>query len=172
MRQLNHQEKLDIVKLLLVHSSYKATIIFNSNENLERPISRSTVERLRQKLLKTGTIIRKKRSDISTIRKPFWIPRLVQRYFLRHPHTTLNHGARKFKMCKKTILKILKRGKFKAYKCTITQELYAGDEEKRLKYCEEILRRFNRNPFLKPNILWSDECLFPLNGIFNRQNYR
>lgn len=131
MRQVNDQERLEIVRLLLNHSTYKATSILNSKANIERTVSRSTVTRIRSRMINVGNIHRKKRSDINSIRKPFWIPRMVRRYFSRHPHTTLKKAAWRFRMCEKTILKIIKRVKFHAYKCNVTQELYDGDEAKR-----------------------------------------
>lgn len=97
---------------------------------------------------------------------------VVKRYFIRNPHTTLKQAARKFKASTNTIRKILKQGKFKPYKCVISQELYTGDEEKRKSFCNAMLRKFNLDPTFKSSVLWTDESLFTLNGIFNRQNFR
>lgn len=170
MRQLNIEERIEISRLLLKYSTREATRIFNSNN--ARQINQSTIARIRLKIAYEGSVHRKKRCDHNKMRKPFWLPRKIRQYFQKYPHTTLRRAVQKFNVCNKTILKILRQRKFKAYKCSINQELYDGDEAKRLDFCQKIIHRFQHDPFFKPNILWSDECLFPLNGIFNRQNHR
>lgn len=171
MRQLLLAEKLEILNLLQNRSSYQAAIDFNQNHH-ERQVSRSTVARIQSKMLAIGTIQRKQRSDKNGMRKPSWFIRRVKLYFKRRHHSSLRQAARYFNTSVETVRKVLKTMKMIAYKCTVTQEIYAGDERKRNQFCVEMLHRFNRDPFFKPNILWSDECLFPLNGVFNRQNYR
>lgn len=172
MRQLTSEERLEICGLLLSHTTYQAARIFNLRHANERTINQSTVARIRMKIIRTGNVERKKRSDFKCFRKPFWFTRRIRRYFNRHPHTTLRRAAQKFHLSTQTISKILKQSKFKAYKCRITQELFDGDEPKRLDFCKKMLQRAAHDPFFKQNILWSDECLFPVNGIFNRQNFR
>lgn len=170
MRQLILEEKLAIIRLLFSLSVNEATAEFNAQN--ERKVTSMTVRRIKKTMMTTGNIQRKKRSDIGIIRKPFWFPRLVLRLYRKKPHTSLRQAARRFNTSVDSILKVLKSLKLRPYRCTVTQELYPGDEEKRKEYCSKILRLFARDPVLQSNVLWSDECLFPLNGIFNRQNYR
>lgn len=171
MRQLNLAEKIELIRLSQTNSIKETTTKFNSAHR-DRPISRSTVGRVRFQMFSRGSLERKKRSDVKGFHKPFWYIPVVNRYFIKNPHTTLKQAARKFKASTNTIRKILKQGKFKPYKCVISQELYTGDEEKRKSFCNAMLRKFNLDPTFKSSVLWTDESLFTLNGIFNRQNFR
>lgn len=171
MRQLNLAEKIELIRLSQTNSIKETTTKFNSAHR-DRPISRSTVGRVRFQMFSRGSLERKKRSDVKGFHKPFWYIPVVNRYFIKNPHTTLKQAARKFKASTNTIRKILKQGKFKPYKCVISQELYTGDEEKRKRFCNAMLRKFNLDPTFKSSVLWTDESLFTLNGIFNRQNFR
>lgn len=65
----------------------------------------------------------------------------------------------------------LKKSGFKPYKIHICQKLHPGDAERRLFFCDWLIRRPAFPNFLE-NIIWTDESTFTNCGIFNRNNER
>jgi hypothetical protein len=55
----------------------------------------------------------------------------------------------------------------------IPQKVHAieGDPA-RVRFCEFYLNQIRQDPALYRKILWSDECTFSNNGVFNRHNHR
>lgn len=69
--------------------------------------------------------------------------------------------------------KILRRNKFKHYRCRKVQHLRISDYQKRRIFCRWILRKQRQDPNFCKKILWSDESRFNNNGWFNRNiHYR
>lgn len=73
---------------------------------------------------------------------------------------------------KESARKILKKHKYRSYKYNLHQHLYENDSDRRLVYCNWLLRKqVDDNNFLS-KILFSDETRFTNNGMFNRNNMR
>lgn len=71
-----------------------------------------------------------------------------------------------------TVIHVLKKNKFHAYKQQKHQRLTVANYELRYDYCSEMLQRIDNDPNFLNNILWSDECMFRINGTMNKQTYR
>ena len=58
------------------------------------------------------------------------------------------------------------------YKQTPTQELSEDNFNRRMYFCEQMMRKSNNNIIQLENIWFSDESTFILHGHVSRQNYR
>lgn len=96
----------------------------------------------------------------------------VLNYFARNPTFSLRRAARYFRVNHKTIHKILKRDKRKAFKYNKVQALLPRDKPVREAFCYWMLRRNVENPDFLYNVMWTDESTFTRNGVWNRQNLR
>lgn len=70
-----------------------------------------------------------------------------------------------------SVHRILRQAGLKPYHIQKVQELVTADYQKRLEFCEEMIRNNNENPDFFDSILWTDESNFTRNGIFNMHNY-
>lgn len=72
---------------------------------------------------------------------------------------------------KSTVNRILRSNLLHAYHYTPVQDLHPGDTELRMQFCQELLALTYRHENFLINILWTDECMFTRDGIFNQHNY-
>lgn len=70
-----------------------------------------------------------------------------------------------------TVHGILTRDGMHPYHFTKVQRLMPGDHQRRLNYCEQLLQENNVNANFVPSVLWTDECTFTRDGMFNFHNY-
>lgn len=123
-------------------------------------------------MMRNGSVFRKKRDVQSLTKSPEFINRVVE-FYRENPITSLKEASESLGVSPSTIWKVLRKcRKFKPYKCQMHQKLEGGDPAARAQFCEDLLQHFNQDPTMKSKILWTDECLFPLNGIFNKHNVR
>lgn len=89
------------------------------------------------------------------------------------PRTSTIKIANDFGTSRRTVLSILKKHKYTPY---VPRKIHAlehdNDRERRAHFCNIFLNRFNQDPAFYRKIMWSDECTFGRNGIFNRRNHR
>ncbi|XP_011883614.1 PREDICTED: uncharacterized protein LOC105570778 [Vollenhovia emeryi] len=86
------------------------------------------------------------------------------------PHISTRSIARNQGVCQATVCRALKSAHFHPYKVTLTQELFADDAPRRLRFCRWLLDVSEENFYFAKYILFSDECTFHNNGIVNRHN--
>lgn len=68
---------------------------------------------------------------------------------------------------KRTVLRILKKHRFRSFKIQKTQELFPQDNFRRMEFCETVTDRVNRDENFIKNIAFSDESTFPIHGRHN-----
>lgn len=66
--------------------------------------------------------------------------------------------------------RILKKYKYKPYKVRLTHQIFPGDQERRINFCNWFIRKCNENENFHRNVIWTDEARVTSNGIFNRHN--
>lgn len=71
-----------------------------------------------------------------------------------------------------TVMRILKKHRFHAYKIQRHQELLPGDYEDRQTFCEIMMEKSNTDPDFLSSVCFTDECTFTLNNEPNPQNVR
>lgn len=167
-------EKAEIIHLARNLSYRRTAEAFNLlHPNRQRPLNFRTVCTIFKQLRIRGTLERKKRTlSAQTIQAKEEFTRAVWQCFTNDHHMTTRRAAALFGTSHWTIWSALKNMKFKPYKMTKHQKLQPGDPPKRKEFCEQLLAIFNQDPEFQKCILWTDEKPFPVNGCFNRQNFR
>lgn len=69
-----------------------------------------------------------------------------------------------------TVWRTLHNRGYKPYKIHISQTLRPGDAERRLELCYWLQDKVNEDADFLNKIIWTDECSFSTNGLFNRHN--
>lgn len=111
-------------------------------------------------------------------------PKLEQRRFRRdteldvllsveeNPRTSTREIASNIDSSQATVQKILKKHKFKPYVPQKVQAIEENDRGRRLQFCNFYLNMVAQDPLFYTKIIWSDECTFSNNGIYNRNIHR
>ena len=87
---------------------------------------------------------------------------------INEPRNSVAKVARELQKSKSSVLRILKRQKFKPYRAVNAQALTPSDSMRRLRFCHW----FNSSA-INENLIWfSDEKFFRLNGELNTNNVR
>ena len=86
-------------------------------------------------------------------------------------HTSVRKIAQQTGIGKSSVHQILKGNKFHPYKIKYVQELSEDDFDRRLEFCEEMMRRCDENELFPFWIYFSDEATFQLSGEVNRHNF-
>lgn len=94
----------------------------------------------------------------------------VLAYFYAFPHASIYCAENDLDLSYMSIDRILHKHNMHNYKLITLQALEPDDHRKRLEFCEMILIRTQENPNFLKNIIWTDECKFSKEGIFNRRN--
>jgi len=68
------------------------------------------------------------------------------------------------------VQRILKEEKLHAFHYTRVQHLLPEDYPRRKRFCENFLRKIDRDPRFLFRVIFSDESLFTREGIFNQHN--
>jgi transposase len=71
---------------------------------------------------------------------------------------------------KTSVHRIIKQSPLRKWKPKIRQELFDGDEDRRMQFCEFMLHKIVRDGSFLSNLVFSDEATFHLSGHINRHN--
>lgn len=99
---------------------------------------------------------------------------LVMSQFAANPNLSTRVCALRLGLNKsrnRLVHRILKANGMYPYKYQKVQALLFQDFQRRIKFCNFILHRSIQNPNFFSYILWTDECTFTPNGMFNSKNY-
>lgn len=147
----------------------RTALVFNER-NRNREVSHRYVLDLVAKFSETGSVSNKKRNNLRVMNEGAQIE--VLGLFAAEPTSSLRTVAVQTGISHETVRKALKMHKLHPYKMQILQELYDDDFDRRIEFCEFMSRQVNAIPNILPNICFSDECSFFLNGNVNKQNCR
>ncbi|KAJ8934037.1 hypothetical protein NQ318_020835 [Aromia moschata] len=92
--------------------------------------------------------------------------------FIEDPHSSIRRSAQQHEISKGSIGNILKRNKFHPCKVKLVHELIEDDPDRRIEFCETMIRMIDEDPHFLFNIVFSDEATFQLDGNLNRHNCR
>ncbi|XP_026827071.1 uncharacterized protein LOC113562299 [Ooceraea biroi] len=70
----------------------------------------------------------------------------------------------------KTVSRVLRFVKFHPYHIVLTQQLQAGDFNRRLQFCNWARNQYRRDPYFFMHVLFTDEATFTNRGGLNRHN--
>lgn len=168
--KMAYQEQFDLME---------AYFLNNKNVNLalrwygeryrdRRPPTRFVLKRMVENLKNTGSY-KSRRRTLQQNNNDFDLNVLT--YFEAFPKASSREAAGEIGTTHTRILKVLKKYKFKCYRDgRLVQKLHPGDCERRLQFCQSMLREIDRYPDFLSNIVWSDETNFSNNGMYNRRN--
>lgn len=168
--KLSIELRTEIFLLLSKHSVRQTSKLFNQlHPERLAPLRMATVSKIWDKLKATGSVHDRKKSGrpiTSTIEgKAIGVLAKVR----HNPHSLLSQEAG---ISMGSVSKILEQYKFHPYKMTILHELKESDYIKRIVFCREYLDMVEHIPMFPFKILSTDESIFTLKGIMNKQNYR
>lgn len=171
---LTLEEKFQIVSLARRFSYRRTAEIFNELHPDRFPrLNFRTVYLIFKKLRISGTLARKKWTlSAQKFLLKDQLDQEIWEFFIANPNMSTRRAAVQLGKSHVTIWSALKRMKFWPYKKSKHQKLKPGDPALRMKFCQDLLLIFHLDPGFQKRILWTDEKLFPLNGWFNRQNFR
>lgn len=89
-----------------------------------------------------------------------------------NPKTSVREIANNIGSSSTTVHSILKKHKLRPYKPQLIHHLLEDDYPRRMQFCNFYLNKLREDPLFYSKILWSDECTFTNNAIFNRNNHR
>jgi len=94
----------------------------------------------------------------------------IIRAFEQKPETSIRIIAREYDLSYSTIQRILKKEKLHAFHCILVQRLREEDYLLRRRFCENFLRKVDRDSRFPSRVIFSDEPLFIREGILNFHN--
>lgn len=171
---LSTAERVELVEILNSSASAaEAARIFNARHpERPHPVNRSTAIRLANKLHETGSLHDIQRPGRSSVLADVNQVDNILGRFRANKHETIRRAAYELNYSTKTVLKVLKTNRFRAYKFQKHQKLLPTDYEKRVNYCNAFIAQSQQDPDFTRNILWTDEKWYELNGSPNKQTFR
>jgi hypothetical protein len=139
--------------------------------NRARHPSAPVILRAAQRLYETGSVLPNKyeagrNRDARNLRNT----EQIVRAFEQNPETSIRMVAREHNLSYSTVQRTLKEEKLHAFHYTRVQHLRAEDYQARRTFCENFLRKVDRDPRFSSRVIFSDESLFTQEGIFNSHN--
>lgn len=172
-RILTTAQRVEIVELYRNNSARETAIIFNERY-ADRPqlLGERTVRKLSQKFLGTGSLQTLKSPIRRCISNNEASQGRVLQHFEENPHSSLKLASGQLNLCINSVHKILKKNRFHPFKYQRVHRLFPQDPENRINFANEFLRQLDDDPGIMRSILFSDESIFLLRGVPNKQNYR
>jgi hypothetical protein len=134
--------------------------------------SRQNIRNWFQKFLKTGSVNRKKRSNVNFVREELLVEDVIQA-FRADPHMSIRRLANLEGMpSATTIHRILRKAHFHPYKIQLIHQLRPQDLQKRLQFAQNMLALIEGDPYFINLLLFSDEAHFHVHGLVNKQDFR
>lgn len=146
--------------------------LFNITFPDREPISKSTAYRTVDRFLRTGSIKDEPRSGRPKTAANDEKSLEILLSFEDDSHTSIRKVAQQTQSNKSIVQRVLKLHNYFPYKIKLVQELIGDDFDRRLGYCEEMMRQCDRNDQFLFWTCFSDEATFDMMGSVNRQNMR
>lgn len=165
----SNREKLNMLQCFIVcnKNSVRAAERYQRFYENRRQPSLPTFNNLYQNLRQFGSFTKPKR-DEGVINEDMQINVLA--YVDQNPSTSTRQIAAEVGVSQSTVMRILKKHKFHAYKLRVGQTLHPGDHDLRIAFCNWFINMTQQNPEFHNQILWTDETKFTNCGMFNRHN--
>src|SRR5215467_5317971 len=146
--------------------------LFNDTYPNRDPISKVTVYRTVSRFERTGSVADERRSGRPKTATNDDAALEVLQSVIENHHKPPSKIAQECNISQRTVVRILKKHNYHPYKMRLVQELSEDDFDRRIEFCEEMMRRYDENHQFFNWICFSDEATFELNGSVNRQNLR
>lgn len=176
MDHLTETQRIEILMILgygdRMRTQQEVCNIFNDKYPDRNPLTRSTVSKVFKKFRESGHV-----KDAAHYGRPKSATDgdkalNVLLSLEENPHLSTRILGEENHISHMSVDRLLKTEKFHPYKIRLVQELSEDDYDRRLQFCEIMMERCNANPDFVPQIVFSDESTFFLNGTVNRHNCR
>lgn len=168
---LTKEEKIEII---LIHGEYRThretATIFNQRHP-ERSVSHSTIGRIFEKFLRTGSV----ENEFKKPHKKWIIDENEENVLLdviEHKKTSLVAISDRTGTTPSTVRNILKKNKYHPYKPKFINTLKEWDFDARFDFCAWVQGELEENRSFGKCILFTDEATFSANGVVSSQNCR
>ncbi|KAL6418950.1 hypothetical protein ACFW04_014161 [Cataglyphis niger] len=143
-----------------------------SYPNRIKHLSVGGILRAAQRLYETGSILSNKHDTgrYRDVRNLENTEHIINVFEHNEPEMSIRLVAREHNLSSATIQRILKEENLHAFHYTRVQHLRREDYHARRMFCEDFLRKVDRNPRFLSRVIFSDESLFTREGIFNSHN--
>ena len=146
-------------------NSRLAAATYNQRFPDRSPTNHQQINRLANNLKKYGSVkVPRKENREFSLRTENNVLLAIQ----ENPQASTREIGQNLNISNSTVHAVLKKHKFKSFICQKVQALEENDSERRLAFCDFYLNELRRNPLFYQTILWSDECTFSNNDMFNR----
>lgn len=152
---------------------------YENDPNVHRFPDHRVFQNLLQRLMNGGPLVPGQHMPVARQGRradgiPIELELLVMQQFLADPNLSTRVCALRLGLRKnenKIVHRVLKAHGFHPYRYRKVQALLRHDPGRRINFCEGMINRFQADPGLMDRILWSDECTFTVNGMFNNKNF-
>jgi hypothetical protein len=86
------------------------------------------------------------------------------------PLTSIRQISMETNTSKSSVHRIIKKSGYRPWKVESVQELYDGDDDRRLEFCSFVMEKLETDDSFHHKILFSDEAMFHLDGTVNKHN--
>lgn len=155
-------------KIRLVHNI--SVIRLWKREFNSAPPNYKTIDSLIKRFNETGSVADLPRSGRPVTAVTTEATKRVSDLYEDRPSTSSRRASNELGVSRTSVRRIIKSLNLRVYVPRLVQSLHEDDFDRRLEFCEEMLRNFENNPDLIDKIVWSDEAKFRLDGQVNRHN--
>lgn len=169
---LSVEQRIEIYNLSRVNTLAEAANIFNARyPDRIRPLNKSAISKIKLKFNLTGSVTNKERTRTKTATNEEYTW-LVLGALALDPQLSIRKISRQLSISTGSVQKILKENGMFPYKPVHVQKLQEGDPARRMQFCEAILNSIRGDANFSKTILWTDESIFTMDGVTNRQTHR
>lgn len=166
--EFSNVEKRDMVECYIQcqKNSTRAAEVYFENYFDRRQPSLPTFKRLWDNLADYGSFVKpKSKKGMDEDREINILASVAQ-----NPSTSTRQISTEMGSSQRTIVRVLKKHKFRPYKLSVSQTLHEGDNIRRIAFCRWFKDQCQNDPHFSMKILWTDESRFTNCGMFNRHN--
>ena len=171
MSDFTIEEKVFATSWAIVHNNNEESRrLFLERFKKEAP-SRQLISYWKSKLLETGTLVQDRpRSGRPVTASGDGSRMAVVNAVNEDPQISTRRLSDDLDISRTSVMRILKKEGYHPYKPHYSQFLQDGDDDRRTQFCEVMIERSNLDPALIRKLIFSDECVFSLNGTVNKHN--
>lgn len=172
LRMFTSEHKIYAASCAIVFDNlHEASRHFNKKyPGLQKPQA-VQIQRWKEKLMSTGSIhgIKEGRG-----RKPEATSSVkteaVLQFLKKDSLSSVRQISRQAGTSKSSVHRIIQKSGYRPWKIESVQELFDGDEDRRLEFCTFIMEKMETDDSFHHKILFSDEAMFYLDGSVNKHN--
>lgn len=164
------EERVFIVKSYYQTGNYRE-VVRRFEDTYGRPIDRKSIPSLIKRFESTGRVDEEGHGRPSSESHSEQVAAVAGAITEMGDNFSIRKASADLDISKSTVHRILKVDLgLKSYHFSLHQELNEDDPDRRLNFCEDLLRLLERDHQLINKVVWTDEAKFFLNGTVNRHN--